>query len=90
MSNPPICGVAEPTSFKRCTGNGSLDYFKAYNLPQTPAFISVKTSLYSVYVLGLFSSSFILFFGICSFVQYLSDTGLMVVYSSDVSFCVCK
>lgn len=56
MSNPPVCGVADPASFKRCTGSGSLDYFKAYDLPQTPAFISVKTSLYSVYVLGLFSS----------------------------------
>lgn len=47
--------------------------------------------LCTVYMsLVYFLPSLILFFGICSFVQYLSDTGLMVVYSSDVSFCVCK
>lgn len=62
MSNLPIRGVAEPTSFKRCRGDGSRDDFKAYNMPQTPAFVSVQTSLYSVYVLGLFSSNFYFIF----------------------------
>lgn len=46
----------------RGTGKGSLGRFEGYDLPQTPAFISLQTLLYSVYVLGLFSAGFYFIF----------------------------
>lgn len=87
LSNLPIRGVAERKSFTRCTGSGSPGCVKANRLPQTPAFISVKPSLYSLYVLGLFLS-FVLFPDVCSFVQYWSDPGLVVAYSTGLGLCL--
>lgn len=46
----------------RGAGKGSLGQFEGCGLPQTPAFVSLQTSLYSVYVLGLFSAGFYFIF----------------------------